>query len=182
VFTQAAARYFGNPRDGDQYGTLLAGYWSLIATRVATPDDAQELLERYDWTEHREQLECDEGIPVLGALMSARIRLEGGIEASVNDLIRTVCGYPVHDLDLSRSKAIRFLEAYGMKVRDDRLLVSNTSDQLRQLMGSTRYGVDLRGALLRVEGAHRHDNKVVKFNGTIAKCVSLPLALSPGLD
>jgi putative DNA primase/helicase len=175
VFAHVAAKHFGNQRDGDQYGTLLAGAWSLISTREATTEEATEMIQRYDWSEHRDNAESDEGQRALSALLEAHVRIKGGIEVTVYELICAAFGEPTDIVDLNDKTANALLQRYGMKVRGDRLLLSNNSNELRRLMAGSTFEADYRGVLLRVDGADRNDNKPSKFNGVQTKCISLPI-------
>lgn len=181
VFTDAAADRFGRQRDGDQFGTLLAGAWSLISTEIATRDEALELIDRYDWTEHREMSESDESNKVLTALMESHIRIDRGIEVTVFELVSAAAGRPPETLDMQPGTANAFLQRYGLKVEGENLLASNTSMELRRLMAGSGFEADLRGALLRVPGATKGENgkdgrpKAVKFNGVASKVVALPI-------
>ena len=175
VFTNVAAKVFGTQRDGDQYGTLLAGAWSLISTRVAHREEAEEMINRYDWSEHRDNADTDEGQRALEALMEAHVRIKGGGEVTVYELVCAAFGEPSEIAELSQKTADAILQRYGMKVRGDRLMLSNTSNELRRLMIDTPFGADYRGVLLRINGADRNDNKPSKFSGVQAKCITLPI-------
>lgn len=175
VFSNAAARRFGSQREGDQYGTLLAGAWSLISDRLATVDEALELIDRYDWSEHRDNADSDEGQRALSSLMEAHVRVKSGIEVTVYELVCAAFGSPTEMTDLTQATADAILQRHGMKVRGDRLLLSNNSNELRRLMAGTTFEADYRGVLLRVAGADRNENKPVKFSGVQNKCISIPL-------
>lgn len=175
VFARAAAKKFNSQRDGDQYGTLLAGAWSLISTKVASPEEAMEMIERYDWSEHRENNDTDEGQRALSALLEAHVRIKGGIEVNVYELVCAAFGEPTDITDLNPKTADTLLQRHGMKVRGDRLLLSNNSNELRRLFSGTTFEADYRGSLLRVNGADRNDNKATKFNGVQTKCITLPI-------
>lgn len=175
VFSEAAAIRFGSQRDGDQYGTLLAGAWSLISREVATLEDATAMIDMYDWSEHRENNETDEGERALAALMGAHVRVAGGAEVTVNELIRAAKGYPTDGCTISGIGAEAMLQRIGMRTEGARLLLSNTSNELRRLMQGTPFEADLRGVLLRLKGADRYGNKGVKFSGVTSKVISIPL-------
>lgn len=175
VFSKVAAQVFGNQRDGDQYGTLIAGAWSMISREVATEEQARAMITRYDWSEHRDKGDTDEGERALASLMGAFVRVKAGIELTVRDLTCAAYGEPSDTVDISQAVADAILQRHGMKVRGDRLLLSNNNDALRRLMHDTTFAADYRGVLLRVTGADRNDNKPVKFNGVQSKCISLPL-------
>lgn len=175
VFANAAAEKFNSQRDGDQYGTLLAGAWSLISTEVATKEQAMALINSYDWSEHRENNDTDEGQRALSSLMGAHVRVKGGIEVTVYELVCAAYGEPTEMADISQQTADAMLQRHGMKVRGDRLLLANGNDALRRLMAGTTFEADYRGVLLRVNGADRNENKPSRFNGVTTKCFGLPL-------
>jgi len=177
VFASAGAKKFGSQRDGDQYGTLMAGAWSLISDRVASEDEAMEMLNRYEWNEHMEYADADESMRALHAVMEARIRLQGGQELAVHEIVELAKNRIVEGVEISASLADTILQRYGMRVRDDYLLFSNSSTALRGLVHGSSFESDLRGHLLRVPGASRFDNRPVKIGPAVSKCVAIPLNL-----
>lgn len=175
TFVDAASRKFGSVREGDQYGTLLAGCWSLMNSRLATPDEASAMIESFEWEEFRENIEVDESTKALGALLEAQIRIGGGTgSATVYEIVRASTGAATAGVALVQSDAEATLSRYGMRVVGDDLLLSNNSHSLVELLHGTPYGADWRGQLLRVPGVRRHD-KAVRFNGQASKCVAVPL-------
>lgn len=175
IFSEAAAIRFGSQRDGDQYGTLLAGAWSLISREMATLADAMAMIDLYDWSEHRENNETDEGERALAALMGAHVRAAGGAEVTINELIRSAKGYPTEGCSVTGISAEAMLQRIGMRIEGQRLILSNTSNELKRLMAGTPFEADLRGVLLRVRGADRYGNKSIKFSGVASKAISIPL-------
>lgn len=178
IFADVAAQRFGSQRDGDQYGTLLAGAWSLISRKLATYADAEAMIEQYDWSEHLENADDDDSIRAYAALMEAHIRLQAGAIVTVYELALVACGRVVEGADMQPSSADAVLQRYGMRVKEKRLLISNQSDQLKKLMAGTPFEADLRGVLLRYPGADRFDGRAMRFNGQTSKCISLPIDLS----
>lgn len=175
VFTDMGARVFGSQRDGDQYGTLLAGAWSLISDAVATPEQAEVMIKEYDWSEHLEGADEDESQRALAALMEAKIRVNH-VDITVNELICEASGIDVPGLDIGGSKADIFLQRHGMRVKDGFVVLSNMSNELRRLVVDTPYAADLRGMLLRLPGADRNQNRPLKFSGVQSKCIRIPLS------
>ena len=175
VFAKVAAQIFGTQRDGDQYGTLIAGAWSLISRELATEDDARKMIQAHDWSDHRDRAESDEGQLALSSLMEAHVKIKGGIEVTVHELVRAAYGDPTDTVDLPPASANAVLERCGIRVKGDRLMLSNNSNELKWLMSNSTYAADYRGVLLRLEGADRNDNKPVKFSGINSKCITLPL-------
>lgn len=180
TFSRAAAEAFGSQRDGDQYGTLIAGAWSLFSAEEATLEQARAMIARYDWGEYRENTETEESTKALNALMGRLIRHKGA-EMSVYELVRRAALPNSDGLGVSEVEADSILRRHGLMVRtgkigaaDGHLIVSNTSHALRELMHGTAYAADLKGQLLRVRDAERHQ-KTENFAGERAKGVSVPL-------
>jgi hypothetical protein len=180
TFVSVATEYFGNARDGDQYGTLLAGAWSLIATGSASRDDAREMIERYDWTEYTETNTADDASRALQALIEARIRIQGGLEYTVAELAGRAAELAIDGCGVLPSEAQAALRRHGLKVvtvdGQRCLLVSNNSNATRELVSGTQFEADLRGQLLRVPGAFRH-RAAERFTGPPSKCVGVPLSV-----
>lgn len=176
LFSEVAAQRFGSQRDGDQYGTLLAGAWSLISQKLATYADAEAMIDKYDWSEHLENAEDDDSARAYSALMEAHIRLQGGNIVTVYELATVAMGHTVDGISMQASSADAVLQRYGMRVKEGRLLISNKSDQPKKLMQGTPFEADLRGVLLRYPGADRGGNKTHRFNGQESKCIALPIS------
>lgn len=175
VFADAAGRIFGSAREGDQYGTLMAGTWSLFNTEPASHEQAALMIKGYNWDEHRDVADTDESEQALGALMSSHVRAPKGFEYTVYELVACASEVQIVGVDLPRIDAITILARYGMKVKDGYLMLSNASQELRQLMEKSNFAADWRGLLLRVPQADRNGNAAVKFNGVLSKCIRLPL-------
>jgi putative DNA primase/helicase len=174
TFAEAAAMKFGSQRDGDQYGTLMAGAWSLISRELVTLDEARQWIDAYDWSEHRENNETDEGERAMSALMGALVRISGAAEVTVSELVRTALGLVVDGVGLTTTSAEAVLQRHGIRTSGDVLLLSNTSTELRRLMRDTPFSADLRGVLLRVKGAYKWTG-TARFSGTPTRCIAVPL-------
>jgi putative DNA primase/helicase len=177
TFSQAAAEIFNSQRDGDQYGTLMAGCWSVVSEAVATKDDALAMIRAYDWSDHRENNDTDEGQRALGTLMEAHVRPGGGVDLTVNELVCAAAGQPTTAVDISADKANALLQRYGMKINGERLLLSTNSKELDRLIAGTQFQADLHGMLRRLPGANNFAGKPMRFSGVQSKCTSLPLDL-----
>lgn len=175
VFSSVGADVFGSQRDGDQYGALLAGAWSLVSTQVATREQAREMFAGYNWQELRDDHDSDESHGALSALMEAHVRVKSGIELTVYELVRAASGHETGITEINEVTADAILQRYGMKVKDEWLVLSNKSTELRRLMAGTTFEADYRGVLLRVAGADKNANKPERFNGVQNKCIRLPL-------
>jgi putative DNA primase/helicase len=176
VFVLQAAKFFGSAREGDQYGTLMAGNWSLFSDKLATAEAAQTMLNAYTWEEHLDISDTDESQQALAVLMGSRVRAPKGLEFTVFEIAGAANGTPATGSDIDKLDAVALLKRYGMLVKDGHLLLSNSSQELRNLMANTNFAADWRGVLLRIPGADRYENKAVKFNGVPSKCIRIPLA------
>jgi len=172
-FSQVANEFFGSAREGDQYGSLLAGYWSLRNDDAATIDDAGSVIDSFTWEEHRDVSDNDEGQAALSALMGSRLRASKNMEFSIFEIVSAACGTPVQGVEIDRIEANALLRRYGMIVKDGRLLLSNLSVELQKIMDRTTFAADWRGVLLRLPGSDRNDNKTASFNGVASKCVRI---------
>jgi phage/plasmid primase-like uncharacterized protein len=181
IFAQAAAEKFGSQREGDQFGAMLAGAWSLVSTKLATIEDARAMIDRYDWSEYTEDTETEESTKALSALLGSKIRVKNGIEVTVYELVAAAAGKPLESYDVAAKEADAVLRRYGMMIKwTDRyaenaaLLVANTSIELQRLLEGTPYVADLKGQLARVPNAFKEDP--ASFNGTKSRSVGIPLA------
>jgi len=183
VFAQAAAEKFGSQRDGDQYGTLLAGAWSLVSTKVATLDEARAMIGRYDWSDYLEASETEESDKALAALLGSLVRVKSQ-EVSIFELVQRAAGVECEMRDVSGREADSVLRRHGLmlrwgdtkRVEDAVLLVATKHGQLERLMEKTPYAADLKGQLARLPGADKHPVPE-KFLGVPSRAIRLPLAM-----
>lgn len=175
VFRKVAAKHFGSQRDGDQFGTLLAGCWCLQYSTVPTELDAEVMIDDYVWDEHTEDQDQDDSTQARAALLNAKIRLGGGLsDQTVYELVRE--SSPAHRQNTIDARiAEQALRRHGIiaDVAAGRLLFGTSVPNLKELIEKMPAITDLRGQLLRIPGAERW--KTESFNGDKSKCVSLPL-------
>jgi putative DNA primase/helicase len=177
IFSTAGATKFGSQRDGDQYGTLMAGAWSLISDRVATDEEARAMLDSYDWGEFMEHADTDDSTKALSAIMGSHIRMPGGATLSVHELLllsqyQDVAGA---SNDIKGAPAEAMLGRYGIKVADGEVIFANSCVSLHELVSHTPFAADLKGLLLRTKGARRYP-KPIWVNGITSRGVSVPLS------
>lgn len=183
IFAQAAAEKFGSQRDGDQYGTLLSGAWSLVSSKVATLDEARAMISRYDWSDYLEGSETEESDKALAALMGRMIRIKAQ-DVSIYELVMRAAAQPCDLRDVSAREADLTLRRHGLMLRwgngvgntaAGALLIAYKHAELDRLMEATPYAADLKGQLLRIPGAERHDKE--RFLGVQSRCVSMPMGV-----
>ncbi len=122
-----------------------------------------------------------ESTKVYSILLGKRIRLSGGVEVTVYELVATAAGVELPGVKIGPDEANATLRRYGMKVKaarpvsDGKWLIQNTSHEVTRMFSDTPYAADWRGRLIRLDGADSHP-KTEKFNGLPERCVSLPMS------
>ena len=174
VFKKVAATKFGSQRDGDQFGSMLAGTWSLTNSTVATPDQARAMMDELDWTDYAEASEADDSESALQELMGAFIQIQGTKHA-VHSLIAFALGEEVEGRHLDSRQARAELRQHGIALDGSKLLLANTSPALKGLMVNTPFATDPRAAFARLPGAGKHDGKKIRFSGIRSRVTTLPL-------
>ena len=174
VFSKVGAVRFGTQRAGDQFGTLMAGAWCAISSKVATEAEAAAMFASYNWSEHKEEGQPDDPIKALGAILEAKVRVSN-MDVTIFEMIQEAAERNVKQL-LGGTASAEALARVGMRVVKSELVFGCSSAALRALVSKTAYFSDLRGQLLRIPGANRFNNKTLKFSGVDSKCVAIPLA------
>ncbi|MDO3527524.1 toprim domain-containing protein [Ralstonia pseudosolanacearum] len=171
VFIKVAAQKFESQRHGDQYGTLLAGAWSLISDDLVTEEAARGLIENYDWSEHRDGAAEDDSDKALNDLLGVIVRLDSGATATLSELI-AICDGRGDDRAIGARDAELKLGQYGLKVDHIEgrkyLFCANGNAERDKLLRDTRFSIDLKGMLLRLPGAMTGPTKrgeKVRFSG-----------------
>lgn len=181
TFGKVAAAYFGTQRDGDQYGTLLAGAYSLAHSGLATEAEAREWLDRYDWSEIYEMAEGDQSRKALGALLSSIIQDEKGNRMTIGEAVAGVRRGPMWESEESASADDKntILMRYGLRSHKDRLFIANENLNRAKLLEDTPYAADLVGLLKRLPGAQSGRGvKPVRFPGQgTQRGFTIPLSL-----
>lgn len=183
VFVEAAAKRFKSQRQGDQYGTMLAGAWSLCNSAVATTEQAWAMIEDYDWDEFIDGSDVEDSEKALQAVMEAKVSQKGE-SISIGSIVSVAAGRAVSGLVLETDVAARILRESGMKIVGSELVFRNNSTALKALVQGSRFEADLKGQLLRLKGASV-TKKAVRFGsggGDVQRGVSVPLALILGGD
>ena len=189
VFRRAAAERFDSQREGDQYGTLLAGAWSLTHSRPATIEDAYNMIDGSNWDAYKEQTEADEERCLQHILQhqvrveTERVEVNGGkvfnravtLTRTVWELIEATKGGE-DSSEVSQDAAESHLGRIGLRVADDRLLIANTALGLQRILADTPWAHSWPTVLSRLPGAQKPGK--VRFKGMShnSRAVSIPLA------
>jgi putative DNA primase/helicase len=178
VFRRAAADRFDSQRQGDQYGTLLAGAWSLMNSRVATEADAYQLIDGNDWAQYQEAAEQPDEERCLQHILQHQLRVEGdrgsSYQRTVWELVELARGTAT-SMEIGAAAAAAHLGRIGVKVEGDRLLISNTAEALRRILSDTSWAHSWPTVLNRLPGAQKVG--VTRFRGLsgVSRAVSLPV-------
>jgi putative DNA primase/helicase len=175
VFRRAAAERFDSQRQGDQYGTLLAGAWSLANSRPATIEDAYQLIDANSWDAYTEQTEADEE-RCLQHILQHQVRVEGdrgsAYTRTVWELVELARGSAA-SMEITMTAAEAHLGRIGIKIESDRIFVSNSAKGMRRILDGTAW-VDCYATVLgRLPAATKAG--VVRFKGLagVSRAVSL---------
>lgn len=173
VFRVAASRFFGTVREGDQYGTMLAGCWSLCEDRLATEKDATEMIQKLDWSDYTADQDDTESKKTLASILECKIRSKLG-ELTLYEVINTAKNGidSIEGLELSKQEADALINRYGIRLDDDGILISNNSNAITDLLRGSQYQADWRGQILRIDGVTKY-KKVVRINGTASRCLHI---------
>lgn len=181
TFTKAAAIFFGTQRDGDQYGTMLAGAYSLSHGGLATEAEARAWLDRYDWSEVYDLAEGDQSRKALYALLGAMIRDDKNNAMTIGEAVAGVRRGPMWESEESNAadEKNKILMRYGLRVSGVSLFIANENINRSKLLEDTPYAADLVGLLKRLPGAaFGRQIKPVRFPGQGSqRGFTIPLSL-----
>jgi putative DNA primase/helicase len=189
AFRRAAADRFDSQREGDQYGTLLAGAWSLTNTRVATEADAYALIDANNWEPYKEGNGEPDEQRCLQQILQHQVRVEADrvdvvagrvvnktttITRTVWELIEAVRG-TAEPADLPAESAEAHLGRMGLRVQDDCLLVANNALGLQRILADTPWAHSWPTVLSRLPGATKAGKARFKGMSESSRAVSLPI-------
>ncbi|MEI7667196.1 MAG: hypothetical protein WCI65_14220, partial [Synechococcaceae cyanobacterium ELA263] len=182
VCSRVAAAHFDSQALGDQYGTLLAGAWSLQSSRVPTEAEVQGLIQGTDWSSYRESTEIADERRCLNRILQHQLRVESeertGLVRTVLELVELVAtGMPSPLEPVRVADAADLLARHGLRVREGELLISNTAEAIARMLANTAWVTNWSTILGRLPGATR--SLLVHFRGVgTSRAVAIPLASS----
>ena len=157
IFSAAVAdKLDGNRRHGDQYGTLLAGYWCLYNTEALNPEMAREIVDRIHFDDYVERSAAPDASRCLDQLLDATI-IEKGSSVAVRTLVGLAAGYWSSGVDISADRAKQMLQERGMTVtklgnKGQFFAVIRDGSSIGTLLRGTPFESDWQSHLPRVEG------------------------------
>jgi putative DNA primase/helicase len=183
ILAREVAEVFGSQRMGDQYGTLLAGAWSLLSSERITQAAAKDYVASFDWAEQSADIqERDEDIclqRIVGSSIKVEMHAGSAVMRTVGELIARVslqAGVKdsrmihVEDADMAlRRHGLRVDRAGGF------LYIANSHPELKRLMADTSWAAGYHRTLQRMEGATAADPRPFA-PGTKYRATRIPLS------
>jgi hypothetical protein len=156
---------------------------------VATEADAYTLIDQNDWQPYKEANAEPDEHRCLQTILQHQLRVEaervevvggkvinrtGVITRTVWELIEAIRG-TAEPADVPSEAAESHLGRIGLRVQDDRLLVSNTAIGIQRILSDTPWGHSWPTVLSRISGATKPGK--VRFKGMSgnSRAVSLPI-------
>ncbi|MGO8916567.1 MAG: toprim domain-containing protein [Stellaceae bacterium] len=199
TFIEVMSNRLGSPRDGDQYGTLLAGAWSIAHSGLATRDDAEKLVDAYNWSAFLDDAGGNEPEKVINSVLRHCERLPHGTQIAMSELIRIAAGQNQEDGSTTETKitaaeANRILGHNGLKVfiekgqsaADGKLLIERDNSKISGMLAGTPFENGWWDQVKRLKGAgeFRHEEGPTKgewrkqrFASNPERCLSVPLSM-----
>ena len=176
IFTKAAAEAFDSQRLGDQYGTLLAGAWSLQSSQVATPDQAWQLIEQNNWEPYSQAVEIPDEKRCLQRILQHQMRVEGSktVTRTIGELVDIALHHST-DIDVTADLAAATLGRNGIKAEQGCICVSNTANAVASILSDTPWSNCWPIVLARLPGAEKVGVIWFKGSGGNSRATKIPL-------
>jgi len=172
IFSRLAGEKFDSQRLGDQYGALLAGAYSLMSSNLVTLEKATEMINGLSWESYSEATELPDERRCLQTILQHPVKIEHE-NMLLGELVEVAQG-KYHN-ELNNEQAQDTLGRHGLKVGKDCLMVSNTSEALREILNGTSWQHSWSQVLTRLPNAEKAPATRFKGQGSVAKAVKIPL-------
>ncbi len=176
VCTKAAAQAFNSPRLGEQYGTLIAGAWSLQSSNVITEQQAHQLIADNDWEPYSQATEIPDEQRCIKRILQHMLRVEGEkvMTRSVGELVDLAL-HRETDLNLPSGLAMATLGRNGIRPEEGAVLISNNAEAVARMLIDTAWANCWPTVLARLPGATKAGVTYFKGAGTSSRAVRVPL-------
>lgn len=176
VFRDAIAEKFPM-RIGQQYGTLLAGTWSLTHDTPVSLEEAKDVLGAIDLKNLQDTAERNDELECLDYLMDKVIRGESGgvhFEASIRELIAR------HDAQGNYGIGPHYLDALeriGITRSGDLICLQRGHRSIGEFFKGSKWAANYGKHLARLDGAIPSEVKMFKTTRVRTRCVCVPISL-----
>ena len=176
VFTRVAAERFDSQRLGDQYGTLLAGAWSLLSAQIVTVAQAEALIDQNNWEPYSQATEIPDERRCIQRILQHQIRVEAdkAFTRSIGELVE-IALHRDNDLHITAELAQSTLGRHGLKAEPGVVLVSNNSEAIAAILRDTAWSNCWPTVLTRLPGATKAGSIYFRGAGTTSRAVRVPL-------
>lgn len=181
TFRSEAGRILGDQRNGDQYGTLCAGAWLLMADEAPSSLEAREIIGGSDLQGYQED-QIPEGVKALQILMQQRERIEtsNGISTmSIGELVAAAQGHETGKASTEEAKRVLGQLGFRLDVEDGAyyLLIANQSQWINKTLDGTIYSRGARNVLRSLPGVRAVETPIRFRPGYSARATSVPYAV-----
>lgn len=177
VFTRVAAERFDSQRLGDQYGTLLAGAWSLQSSQVVTPEQARALIDQNDWEPYSQATEVPDERRCIQRILQHQLRVEADrttLTRTIGELVELALQHS-SDFSITPDLAQAALGRHGIKADNGAVLISNNAEAIASILRDTAWSNCWPTVLTRLPGASKAGSIYFKGAGTTSRAVRVPL-------
>ena len=176
VFTRVAAERFDSQRLGDQYGTLLAGAWSLQSSAIVTDEQARQLIDQNNWEPYSQATEIPDERRCIQRILQHQVRVEAEktLTRSIGELVELAL-FRETDMHITAGLAESTLGRNGIKVDAGALLVSNNAEAIANILRDTSWSNCWPTVLSRLPGAARAGSVYFRGAGTNSRAVRIPI-------
>lgn len=179
VFRRVAADHFDSQRLGDQYGTLLAGAYSLMSPQAPTDDQAKQLIKENDWEPYSQATEVPDEQRCIQRILQHQVRVEADDRICTRTLgeLAEIAIQHRMDREVSPRQASDAMSRHGLKVDPDQklLLVSNTAEAVGAILRDTAWAHSWSTVLSRLPGATKAGTVRFSGAGTVSRAVALQI-------
>lgn len=173
TLAKALAIQFGQ-RYGDQYGTLLAGAWSLSpgGGEPLTVEQAHSWIKTMNWESQQTDPSDTDEVKCLNHILNTMVLAD-----NQRITIRELFALARTSLQLGNESPAAILARYGIKYHDGGIAIANTQSNLQSLLRDTPWsGGAHRQALRRIDGAVTTSPIRFEKMGTM-RCTLIPIDL-----
>lgn len=176
VFTRIAAERFDSQRLGDQYGTLLAGAWSLQSSAIVTDDQARQLIDQNNWEPYSQATEIPDERRCIQRILQHQVKVEADktLTRSIGELVELAL-YRETDFHVDARLADSTLGRNGIKVDSGAVIISNNAEAIANILRDTAWSNCWPTVLSRLPGATKAGSVYFRGAGTNSRAVRIPL-------